>query len=240
MRIVNEIWAFIPARSGSKSFKDKNIRLFLKKPLIAHSILVAKKIKSIDKIVFSSDSKKYCDIALKYGCKSFHLRSKKTSNDNSSEYSVFKDFVSKKLKNGETLPKFFLHLRPTSPFRNYKTIEKAIKFFKKNEKKYTALRSSNLMDNPAYRSYRIVNGNLCSLFGKDFKVGNYSQRRQTYPSTYKSGHLFELYKTKIIIEGDLWGNKVAAFVTKDLFNDIDTKDDFEYLEYYISKKKLKF
>ena len=39
MKIINEFWAFIPARSGSKSLKNKNIKLFMKKPLLAHSIL---------------------------------------------------------------------------------------------------------------------------------------------------------------------------------------------------------
>ena len=58
MIINKEIWAFIPARSGSKSLKNKNIKLFMKKPLIAHSILLAKKIKIISQIIFSTDSDK--------------------------------------------------------------------------------------------------------------------------------------------------------------------------------------
>tara|TARA_S200000501_G_scaffold376578_1_gene431948 strand:- start:8620 stop:9348 length:729 start_codon:yes stop_codon:yes gene_type:complete len=239
MRISKEIWAFVPARSGSKSLKNKNIKLFMKKPLIAHSILVAKKIKKINRIIFSTDSKKYIKIASKYGCKNFHLRSTKVSSDTASEYSVFLDFIKKQAKEKKSLPKYFLHLRPTSPVRNYKTIAKAINFFLTNEKKYTALRSTSLMDNPAYRSYRIVNGKLCSIVGKDFKVGKYSQRRQLYPKTYKAGHLFEIYKTKTILSGDLWGNKVAAYVTKDLLNDIDTKDDIDNLEYYLKKNKIK-
>ncbi len=238
MKIIEEIWAFIPARSRSKSLKDKNIKLFMKKPLIAHSILVARKIKIISRIIFSTDSKKYLRIASKYGCKNFHFRSSKISSDTASEYSVFLDFIKKNLKAKKPLPKYFLHLRPTSPVRNYRTIKKAINFFINNEKKYTSLRSTHLMDNPAYRSYRIVDGKLCSILGKDFKVANYSQRRQSYQKTYKSGHLFEIYKTKNILKGDLWGNKVAPYITKDLFNDIDTKDDFNYLEYYLKKNKI--
>ena len=239
MKINKEIWAFIPARSGSKSLKNKNIKLFMKKPLIAHSILIAKKIRIISQIIFSSDSKEYLKIASKYGCKHFHLRASKISNDTASEYSVFIDYIKRRIRAKKPLPKYFLHLRPTSPVRNYITIKKAIDFFMRNEKKYSSLRSANLMDNPAYRSYRIVNDKLCSIVGKDFKVANYSQRRQFYPKTYKTGHLFEIYKTKNILKGDLWGSRVTPYITTDLFNDIDTKDDFENLEYYIKKNKIK-
>ena len=66
MKFNNEIWAFIPARSGSKSIKDKNIQVVKNKPLLVHSLLVAKKCKAIDKIIFSSDSEKYFNIAKKF------------------------------------------------------------------------------------------------------------------------------------------------------------------------------
>ncbi len=39
----DEFWAVIPARSGSKSLKHKNIKFFLKRPLMVHSIISAKK-----------------------------------------------------------------------------------------------------------------------------------------------------------------------------------------------------
>ena len=40
----NTLWAIIPARSGSKGLKNKNITSFLGKPLLAHSINFAKKL----------------------------------------------------------------------------------------------------------------------------------------------------------------------------------------------------
>ena len=57
--LKNQFWAFIPARSGSKKIKNKNLIKLKGKPLIAHSIIAAKKNKYIKNIIFSSDSKKY-------------------------------------------------------------------------------------------------------------------------------------------------------------------------------------
>ena len=61
----NKILVIIPARSGSKGIKDKNIKIIKKKPLLSHSIIYAKKSKFVDKIVVSTDSHKYANIAKK-------------------------------------------------------------------------------------------------------------------------------------------------------------------------------
>jgi len=52
-----KILGVIPARSGSKGLKDKNIKLLKKKPLIYWTILRASQSKLLDKIVVSSDNK---------------------------------------------------------------------------------------------------------------------------------------------------------------------------------------
>ena len=63
---INKIIAFIPARSGSTRVKNKNIRLIKNRPLIYWTVSKALNSKQFDKIVFSSDSKKYYNILLKY------------------------------------------------------------------------------------------------------------------------------------------------------------------------------
>ena len=50
--------ALICGRAGSKGLKNKNIKNFDGKPLIAWSILLAKKIKEIDRVIVSTESKK--------------------------------------------------------------------------------------------------------------------------------------------------------------------------------------
>ena len=59
--------AVIPARSGSKRIKDKNIYNFKGKPLLAWTVESAVKSGVFDKVMVSTDSEKYAQIAKEYG-----------------------------------------------------------------------------------------------------------------------------------------------------------------------------
>ena len=59
--------AIIPARSGSKGLKDKNIRLLNGKPLLAYSVEAALESGVFDEVMVSTDSEKYAEIAKEYG-----------------------------------------------------------------------------------------------------------------------------------------------------------------------------
>ena len=50
--------AIIPARSGSVRIKNKNIKLFNKKPVIYYTLEICKKSRMFKKIHVSTDSKK--------------------------------------------------------------------------------------------------------------------------------------------------------------------------------------
>ena len=128
------LWAIIPARSGSVGLKNKNITSFLGKPLLAHSINFAKKLKFIDKIILSTDSLKYKKIGLKNGAEVPFLRSKKASNSYSMEEDVLDDIRDKLKNDKKQLPDYVLWLRPTCPLRDLKLYNKAYQKFKKIKK----------------------------------------------------------------------------------------------------------
>ena len=125
------IWAIIPARSGSKGIKNKNIKNFLNIPLFVHSINFAKKLEFIDKVFFSSDSQKYCKLAKKNGAFVPFLRSKKASADKSMEEDILEDIRIKLKKNSIKKPDYILWMRPTTPLRDLKAFYKAYGLFKK-------------------------------------------------------------------------------------------------------------
>ena len=99
MKIINQIWCLIPARSGSKTIKNKNIYKIRGKELIKYSVEFANKSKLFDKIIFSSDSVKYFEIIKNLKNIEFHHRSKKISKDTSTDLEVFKDYLKFAKKN---------------------------------------------------------------------------------------------------------------------------------------------
>ena len=233
MKFINEIWAFIPARSGS-SLKDKNIKKLKGKPLIYYSIKTAFQSKCFDKVIFSSDSKKYIDIALKIDKDlEIHKRNSKISSATASEYSVFKDYIDKK----DVLPLYFAHLRPTNPIRNIKTIKKVVKKFEKVQSKFSSMRLLNEMSKPAFWSCMVKKNKICSAINGDFDTSKYWIARQAFEKTYFVNCHIDLYKTRHILKNkNLWGNKVYGHIDNDnSVVDIDTVDDFHYAEYLMSK-----
>mgnify|MGYP000956410186 CR=1 FL=1 len=82
------IYAVIPARSGSKGLPDKNIKIIDERPLIDFSIVFAKKIPSVTRIFCSTDSKEYAAIARTCGAEVPFLRSQEAASDNAMEQHI--------------------------------------------------------------------------------------------------------------------------------------------------------
>lgn len=238
MKFVNECWALIPARSGSKTIKNKNIKKINNKPLIYFSLKFAKELKFFKKIIFTSDSSKYLKIASQYGKFYLHKRSKYSSSDKATDLDVFNEFLNDYKKKKIPLPKYFAHLRPTTPIRSKATVLKALKCFIKNSKKYTSLRTISLMSETSYKSLRIINNKLCSIIKKDFNLDKYNKPQKYYTDTYVANGIVDIYLTSNILKNTLLGNKVLPYVVKDINSDIDTMQDFKYAEYNLKKRNF--
>ena len=83
-----DIVALVPARSGSKGIKDKNILPLGGHPLISFSIIVAKQSELINEVYVTTDSKKYCQVSESYGAVIPFLRPAEISNDLSTKSKV--------------------------------------------------------------------------------------------------------------------------------------------------------
>jgi CMP-N-acetylneuraminic acid synthetase len=128
-----KIVAIIPARSGSKRIKNKNIIRFKGEPMIAKTLKIAKKCKYIDKVVISTDSQKILDISKKYGVKTPFLR--KSAFDDKSSVQEATILALKQTENFYTNFDIVIQLMPNCPNRKIKTLNSSIEHFFKSKKK---------------------------------------------------------------------------------------------------------
>jgi len=219
------IIALIPARSGSKGIIDKNIKLYKNKPLIAHSIEIAKKSKYINDVYVSTDSEKYKNIAIEYGSKVTPLRPNNISDDLSPDIDTFNFF----LENIEKKPDIIVHLRPTYPNRNLEILDDCIEKFIENMDNYDSLRTVILIKKTPYKMYYIENNKLYPYF-KEYKelIEPYNQARQYFPDTYLHNGCIDIVKTSLILENKLLsGNNIYPYIMDEKEdNDIDDINDF--------------
>lgn len=120
--------ALIPARSGSKRVRDKNIARLGGHPLIAYTVAAARASGVFDAIVVSTDSERYAEVARHYGAEVPLLRPAAAAGDTSPDIEWIEHML-QALEAGNRRYDAFSILRPTSPFRRPETIQRAWRAF---------------------------------------------------------------------------------------------------------------
>ena len=234
---MSEIWAIIPARSGSKGVPGKNIRLLGGRPLIEWTIKACKKCKLINRVIFSSDSNDYSKLAKSFGAEAPFIRPKEISEDFSSDFEFINHSLNWFKENEGKIPDILLHMRPTTPFRNPNEIERAISEFRNCSNK-TSMRSVHLMSESGYKNFEIDNlGYLRTIFSyrADIEISNKS--RQTFKKTYIPNGYIDIVLPKLVLSKQIiHGSKSMSFVTA-ATHEIDTEEDFRYLEFLLKYNK---
>jgi CMP-N,N'-diacetyllegionaminic acid synthase len=227
--------AIIPARSGSKSIKDKNLALLGGYPLIAYSIALAKTTAGIDRVIVSTDSLEYAAIAEKYGAEVPFLRPEALSRDASTDYDFMAHAVNWFEDNTNSSPDFWIHLRPTTPLRDAYVVEEAMALIA-NRQDATALRSGHLSPESPFKWFRKNrDGFLTSLDGDDTNLDKYNGPRQNFPDVLIPNGYVDIVKSSFIREKKLLhGDKVLAFETP-FCNELDAHEELDLLEFQLQK-----
>jgi N-acylneuraminate cytidylyltransferase len=230
---MNNIVALIPARSGSKGVPNKNIRHIDGIPLIAYSIAAALKSTLVDRVIVSTDSEEYAELAISYGAEAPFIRPKDISGDLATDVEFFKHVIDWLQENENFVPEYFVHLRPTTPFRDPKILDKAIEEFVGSG--YSALRSCHKMSESSYKTFEVENDIFKCICngGSDIESSNIA--RQAFPVTYDANGYIDIVRSEMISKCNLiHGSKVKAFIT-DTAHEIDEISDIDFLEYLIQK-----
>jgi CMP-N,N'-diacetyllegionaminic acid synthase len=229
------IVALIPARSGSKGVPGKNINSLGGFPLMAYSIIAAKMI-NVDRVIVSTDSEEYAQIANYYGAETPFIRPQEIAGDKSSDLEFFQHAINW-FKNNENnnVPEFLLHLRPTTPLRNPGIMQEAINRMMES-KEASSLRSGHLAPESPFKWFLKDAEGYFQGLRDDLTPEKVNLPRQAFPSVYvPDGYIDIIRSSSIIQDNSLHGEKMLVFESPNCV-EVDTIDDFNYLEYQLKKE----
>ena len=222
------IYALIPARSGSKRIKNKNLLKINNKNLLEITIKQSLSTKEIDKTFVSTDSKMYQKISTKAGALAPYLRNKKISKDLSTIWNALKIFKTIKKRN-INIPDIIVHLRPTYPYREEKLISNCIKKFLNLKNKADSLRTIFKLKENIQKMWLMNNSNMIyNPITKDTE--QHSMPGQKLKTSYIQANCIDILNVKRTInKNSMTGKKIFGYEINHNF-DIDDMDDFEKLK----------
>ena len=216
---MNKTICIIPARSGSKRIKNKNILKFFGIPFLVRAISTAKDSKIFDKIIVSTDSKKILKLAEKYGASNYGLREKNFSGDKITTDQLLKREI---FRCNLSKFKFACCIYPATPLLNSTTLYKAFKKFSKSD--LDSLIAITKYDYPALRALRINNNKIRFVWSK-----YQNKRSQEIEELYHDCGYFYFFdikkfiKTKKLISNNTGFFEIPRFEAIDIDDQIDLK-----------------
>jgi pseudaminic acid cytidylyltransferase len=217
-----KVVAMIPARGGSKRIPEKNIKLFLGKPIITYPIETCEQSGIFGSIIVNSDSKKILKIACEYGSVSPFLRVPELAGDQPGTLEVVLDFISKfGLQSNDVL--FCIYA--TNPFLVDSTLLQALNVIDthENSDSFDLVTAVTSYPFPIQRSMRRVKNSIFE-FCDSSKIHSHSQEldeRFHSASQFWAGRV-ETWKKIRAMDERSYGIQIPRWRVQD----IDTMEDW--------------
>ena len=226
---MDNILVVIPARGGSKGLPGKNIRRLHGKPLIHYSIDYARSIFADEQICVSTDSKEIKRVAEETNLYIPFLRPDYLATDTAGTREVLLHAVEYYRSLGRSIEIVVL-LQPTSPLREKNHIIEAFALYNKSLDMVVSVKETD--SNPYYVLFEEnKNGFLVKS-----KKGNFT-RRQDCPKVWEfNGSIYIINVASLEEKKMTQFEKIIPYeMTRHYSHDIDTIEDFEYLEFLAKK-----
>lgn len=227
------IIALVCARGGSKGLPGKNIRNLCGKPLISYAIETGISCPEIDEIIVSTDDENIADVAREAGAIVPFMRPENLAQDSSPEWLVWQHALAF-LEASNMMPEKLVILPATAPLRRVEDVSAAIKLLDSGS--YDGVISiTDAHRNPCFNMVTINQQGLVDVAMPTVKT---IHRRQEAPEFFDITTAFYVMDPSFVNLGSaLFDGKIAGLkIPKETAIDIDSKIDFEFAEFLISKK----
>ena len=227
------ITAIVPARSGSKRLPGKNIKKLAGRPLIFHTIDSVFNHQAITKIIFTSDSEEYIDIAkTEYGNKiDYEYRPSEYAGDNIKVYDELKRLI----ENGRVETDWYMLCLPTCPLRNQKIVADLLNKWNQNHK---PIFSAVAYDFPIQFAFTISKDNSeWTPLANDSPLLSGNTRSQDIEKTYRPNGAMYLQHIDNIKNSSLYVDSDVYIMNREDSIDVDTELDFVICENVLKAKE---
>jgi len=205
------IIAFIPARGGSKSIPEKNIKIFCGRPLIFWNLQELQDSK-VDKIVVATDSEKIKSVVNSFGFSKVSVfnRSNENSQDFSSTESVMLEYIkSVNLSDSDT----FMLVQATSPFTQTTHFNEGLELFKQHNSILTCCESKRF----SWRGGKALNYDIYNRPRRQDHKGTLIENGAFYISSVS-----DIKSTQNRISGDIGIYEMPEYT----YTEIDEQEDW--------------
>ncbi len=214
--------AIIPARSGSKGLKDKNIKLLNGKPLLRYAIEAANQSDIFDEIYVSTDSIEYAEIAMQSGASVPFLRDENNATDIASSWDVVREAINKYQTIGKTFDMVCL-LQPTTPLRNANDIKNAYALMKSKQAK-SIVSVCEADHSPLWYNTLPEDFNMKDFIRKEVAC----LPRQQLSTYYRiNGAIYMIETEHLLTESSIYEHGCFAYLM-DKKRSVDIDDDFDF------------
>jgi len=237
---LTNLIALVPARSGSKRLKDKNIKILEDHPLLAYTISSCLNSNIFEEVYCLTDSKDYADIAMKYGAKIPYLRPESNSGEHSPDILWVQEIINYIELNKKNVKSFCI-ARPTNPFRSDTSIKKAWECFSSNNI-YHSLRAVSICTEHPGKMWKIGNDNKTMFPILPYELNNvswHSNQKAALPEIYVQNASLEFSHISTVKKFNcIAGSIIQAFVSPKFEGfDINDEIDWEVCKSLIKNKK---
>jgi CMP-N-acetylneuraminic acid synthetase len=229
--------ALIPARSGSKRVADKNVRRLGEHPVMGYAIQAALASGVFGKVIVSTDSEAYAEIARHYGAEVPGLRPAEYASSTSPDIEWIVYTLKLLRERGEAYDCFSI-LRPTSPFRLADTIRRAWDEFR-GETGVDSLRAVEKVKQHPGKMWAIRGRRMTPLLPLVREDGTpwHSSQMASLPEFYIQNASLEIAWSRVALEGNtIAGTVVMPFITSAIEGfDINDMEDWWYAQHLLAE-----
>ena len=236
MYLGKRVLAVVPARSGSKGVRDKNMKILGGLSLIARAAECLNELDWLDAKILSTDSNRYADEGKKYGLQVPFLRPDLLSSDNATAIDTMVHALRESEKVFDTEFDILLIIEPTSPFRIASDIEGVCRELVENNADSVVCVSP--LDTKCHPAKALIMQNN--------RLQHYEQRgkditaRQQLETLYaRNGICYAITKECLLNNKDIITDKTRAFLVERHIVNIDELIDIKWAEFLIQNGLVK-